>query len=179
MSSSLSDPGRAQSAHRSRAPQEMRSRRILPFGRGARCGFARRPDMADRGDRPVTPLSADCAHHAAQDAARLCDAPDEAHELQGDRRRTRRHHRHRRLSYGAGACALPRGGCGPMVAGAQLGHAPDPDIGEIRRGSAAVVPDSPLVTFEAFYRAETEWVLRSAGHTSELQSLMRISYDVF
>src|SRR3546814_9628124 len=68
------------------------------------------------------------------------------------------------------------------------------------RGSAAVVPDSPPVTFEAFYRAEHEWVLRyfrrkagcddapdltqeafmrSEEHTSELQSLMRISYAVF
>src|SRR3546814_1639185 len=50
------------------------------------------------------------------------------------------------------------------------------------RGAAAVIHDHPTVTFEARVPRETKFgniADRSEEHTSELQSLMRISYAVF
>src|SRR3546814_3499325 len=54
--------------------------------------------------------------------------------------------------------------------------------------AATVVPDTQRITFlprlvgeQHFFMAETQLfaTMRSEEHTSELQSLMRISYDVF
>lgn len=47
-----------------------------------------------------------------------------------------------------------------MVGGAHERHRPDTGPRERGRGSATALPGSPPVTFEAFYRAEHEWVLR-------------------
>lgn len=102
---------------------------------------------------------------AAQDAAGVRHAPGEAHELQGDCGAARYQPRHGRLSYGAGARAVPRRDCSTMLAATRVGQEPETDN--------AKCPDitgksgSPSVSFEAFYRAEHARVLcyfrRKAG----------------
>lgn len=66
-----------------------------------------------------------------------------------------------------------------MVAGVQRGHDPDIGIGELRRGSAVVVCDSPPVTFEAFYRTEHEWVLRYFRRKAGRDDAPDLTQDAF
>src|SRR3546814_8338435 len=71
------------------------------------------------------------------------------------------------------------------LAGGGVGIFPEPMVrGEVARGAlvelAGMPPPAPVEFHVAMRVADTEPVLvRSEEHTSELQSLMRISYAVF
>src|SRR3546814_3584537 len=58
-----------------RSAQEARMHDLLSIRRKPRRRVSRRTDMADRGSGPAAPLPTGGSRHAAQDAARVRDAP--------------------------------------------------------------------------------------------------------
>src|SRR3546814_4782931 len=118
---------------------------LLSIRRKPRRRVSRRTDMADRGSGPAAPLPTGGSRHAAQDAARVRDAPATPHDLQANRRAGRDQRGDGGVSHDARAGALPRRDCGATA-----------------------------MRWTIWRRRE-----RSEEHTSELQSLMRISYAVF
>src|SRR3546814_9525525 len=115
---------------------------------------------------------------------------------------SRRRHTSCALVTGVQTCALPisieqtpgvaRDAQGRAIASAELvvaanlpvkGGAPDEDGSVQLRGIGpqawAVRPDVEIIEGQRFATGKREIVVRSEEHTSELQSLMRISYAVF